>query len=275
MGGPLQFLLPLLAPSRTRPTGQAPSPTRAQAVPETRSATVLAGRGVVYRLRRSRRRSIGFTIDASGLAVSAPTWVGTAEIDRALQHRAAWIVQKLDEWQARARERDARRATLRDAGTVPWLGEPLPVEVVPVAAGRRLPLPVLEDGRLRLPLHEGASDEAREARIEDWLRARARERFAQSLADFRERFGVAPRRWAISAARSRWGSCTADGTIRLNWRLVRLPPALLDYVVAHELAHLKELNHSPRFWAEVERLYPDWRVARQALREHPDAVTVD
>jgi predicted metal-dependent hydrolase len=73
----------------------------------------------------------------------------------------------------------------------------------------------------------------------------------------------------LSSAATRWGSCTADGKIRLNWRLVHFPMSLIDYVVAHELAHLKEMNHSPRFWDTVESIFPEFREAREQLRSHP------
>ena len=72
---------------------------------------------------------------------------------------------------------------------------------------------------------------------------------------------------SLSSARTRWGCCSASG-IRLNWRLIHLPLDLVDYVVAHELAHLREMNHSARFWAEVARLCPDWRERRAALKKH-------
>jgi predicted metal-dependent hydrolase len=71
---------------------------------------------------------------------------------------------------------------------------------------------------------------------------------------------------ALSAARTRWGSCSVRSGIRLNWRLIHLPPELIDYVIAHETAHLIEMNHSPRFWAVVETLHPDWRTSRQELK---------
>jgi predicted metal-dependent hydrolase len=74
----------------------------------------------------------------------------------------------------------------------------------------------------------------------------------------------------LSSARTRWGSCGPDGAIRLNWRLVHFPQQIIDYVVAHELAHLRELNHSPRFWDTVGQLFPDFDRARQWLRQFPD-----
>ncbi len=98
------------------------------------------------------------------------------------------------------------------------------------------------------------------------LQRRAREHCAPRLADAAARLGRCAPRLALSSARTRWGSCSADGSIRLNWRLIHLPVALIDYVIAHEAAHLVEMNHGPRFWATVERLYPDWRSARGELK---------
>ena len=83
---------------------------------------------------------------------------------------------------------------------------------------------------------------------------------------------MAPKRWALSSARTRWGSCAADGSIRLNWRLMHFPVEIIDYVVAHELAHLREMNHGPRFWSAVGELFPDWKRAREWLRGFPDDV---
>ena len=84
-----------------------------------------------------------------------------------------------------------------------------------------------------------------------------------------ERAGRSIAGWGLSSAQGRWGSCTSQGRIRLNWRLIHFAPALIDYVIAHEVAHLKEMNHGPAFWREVERLCPDFRAARDTLRRQP------
>lgn len=81
-----------------------------------------------------------------------------------------------------------------------------------------------------------------------------------------------PASLSLSSARTRWGSCSASGAIRLNWRLVQAPPHILDYVLAHELAHLVHMNHSAAFWSETERLFPHWRTARQWLKQHGDTL---
>ncbi|MCB1945628.1 MAG: M48 family metallopeptidase, partial [Thauera sp.] len=98
------------------------------------------------------------------------------------------------------------------------------------------------------------------------LRARALAWYRGRVEEFCHRLGVPVSAVSLSSAATRWGSCSTRSGIRLHWRLIHLEPALIDYVVAHEVAHLAEMNHSPRFWAVVERLYPDWREARAALR---------
>ena len=99
------------------------------------------------------------------------------------------------------------------------------------------------------------------------LRQRALGWFAERVAAYCQRLGQPVPPVRLTAARTRWGSCSQASGIRLHWRLIHLPPALGDYVVAHEVAHLLEMNHSPRFWAVVAFLYPDWQAARARLRE--------
>ncbi len=98
------------------------------------------------------------------------------------------------------------------------------------------------------------------------LKRQARSLFAERLAYFERQHACVPVRWSLTSARTRWGSCSPGGHVRLNWRLIHCPVPVIDYVIAHELAHLEELNHGPRFWARVEVLYPDWRRERKVLR---------
>jgi predicted metal-dependent hydrolase len=106
--------------------------------------------------------------------------------------------------------------------------------------------------------------------VQSWLQQQARLLFAERIPVYAQRLGQGPVRWRLSSARTRWGSCSADGSIRLNWRLVHFPPDIVDYVIAHELAHLREMNHGPRFWATVGSLFPEFERARDWLRQAPD-----
>ena len=105
--------------------------------------------------------------------------------------------------------------------------------------------------------------------MQGWLQGEAKRLFGERLAIYAEKLGVNYRAYALSSAATRWGSCSSDGKIRLNWRLIHFPLSIIDYVVAHELAHLREMNHSPRFWETVESIFPEFREARQTLKHHP------
>lgn len=213
----------------------------------------LLGQTVTYRLCRSRRRTIGLQVDPRGLRVGAPVGVALKEIEALLQRHGAWVLDKLARWQARPAP-----APLGDGSCFPWLGQPLRLRLLPGLARTRW-----SAGELHLAVPPGRELEPVLRRV---LQQRVRGLLLERLEIHAARLGVATPPLFLSSARSRWGSCNSRGEVRLAWRLGHLPLDLIDYVVVHELAHLKEMNHSPRFWAVVERLYPDWRQARSELK---------
>lgn len=227
---------------------------------------------VAYALRRARRRSIGFVVGTEGLAVSAPRWVGIGDIEAALREKAAWILRKLQEAQDRVQRLQAARVDWRDGTTVPFLGETVIVVLDPRATGAVLHTDAQAlPGVPRLTLHVGlphtaAGEQIRDA-VQSWLQRQARRVFEERVAHFARQLGVRCTRLSLSSAQTRWGSASADGAIRLNWRLVHFALATIDYVVTHELAHLREMNHSPRFWDVVRSVMPDYEQARGALRD--------
>jgi predicted metal-dependent hydrolase len=222
---------------------------------------------IEYELRRSKRRSIGFTIDGAGLRITAPRHVTLTEIDSALAEKSRWVSRKLEEWRDHAHRREQMAIRWEFGGRLSYLGQPLTIVAGGLAGG------VWLDGeRLQVGLSPDAGGEVLRDMVHAWLKARARETFAERLPPLVERLGRGPTRWALSSARTRWGSCAPDGSIRLNWRLIHLPPRVIDYVIAHELAHLVHLNHGPRFWAKVESLIPDYDEARRMLRDYPDDI---
>ncbi|NDU87373.1 MAG: M48 family metallopeptidase, partial [Ferrovum sp.] len=108
-----------------------------------------------------------------------------------------------------------------------------------------------------------------ESALIQWYSAQALPLYQERVAFFARQLGLtATPSVALSNARQRWGSCSSAGRIRLNWRLLKATSAEMDYVIAHEVAHLKHMNHSPRFWATVAQLYPDFQEARRSLRQH-------
>ena len=230
---------------------------------------LLNGHRVAYALRRARRRSIGFIVGIDGLRVNAPRWVGLADIERALQDKAGWILRKLAEQGERAQRLDAARVEWRDGLVLPYLGSSIEVRLDPAARGATL-LDAPHAGAPR-PLRIGLPADADPLRIrsavQQWLQRQARELFASRCELYAEQIGVRHTRLSLSSAQTRWGSASASGAIRLNWRLVHFALPTVDYVVAHELAHLREMNHSPRFWALVGSVMPEYRVAMRRLKE--------
>jgi predicted metal-dependent hydrolase len=214
----------------------------------------LGGRLIEYQFARRRRRTLGITVDASGLRVSAPLRAPWREIEAFLRDKERWIVVKLDEWARAPRARVLRGAS---GESLPLFGAAMTLEV---ASGARS---VERDGE-RLRVY--APEPSRVLKVlVGWLKTQALQTLGPRTAEFAARLGRDKPRLTLSSARTQWGVCAEDGSIRLSWRLVHLAPSLADYVVAHEVAHLVELNHSKRFWNLLARLYPDWRAAREQL----------
>jgi len=222
---------------------------------------VLDGQAVDYRLIRARRRSIGMEVHFEGLTVRAPRWVTLRDIDAALTERATWIVRSLAEW--RARKREVMPTQWATGAPIVYRGRELRLALY---AARRADIRAdLFDLTILHPQHH---DEHQIALfVGHWLKDRAWELVCSRVHRYAERVGRPNPSVRLSNARSEWGSCNAKGDIRLNWRLVQLPPTLAEYVVAHEVAHMIELNHSPRFWSLVEKLLPGHADLRRELED--------
>jgi predicted metal-dependent hydrolase len=186
--------------------------------------------------------------------IHAPSWTPRAEIECYVRQQRDWLHRAWRRMQARAPQPGP--ASIEE---VRYLGRVLRLDLHPslFSEVRRH-----RDGlRVHAPLDADAG-----ALVRVWLQQRAERLLAWRLARLAKRLGRAPSRFALSDAQTQWGSCTRRGHIRLNWRLVQAPLALIDYVAAHELAHLVHLDHSPRFWAQVAELCPDALARRTELR---------
>jgi predicted metal-dependent hydrolase len=236
---------------------------------------------VAYEFRRAKRKTIGFVIGADGLVVSAPRWVALHEVDKALAEKSTWIVSKLVEAQERAQKQIESQIVWKEGAAFPFLGESVIIVLDPRqrdATGKSAsPLAQLHSdaqalpGVPRLTLHIGLPHDAAPERIRDavqaWLMRQAKRLFEERLNVFAPQLGVRWTKLSLSNASSRWGSAGSDGAIRLNWRLIHFKQSVLDYVVVHELSHLRVMDHSPRFWNTVESIMPDYVQRKGMLKD--------
>jgi len=216
----------------------------------------LPGQWIDYVLKRSkRRRSITLTIDEQGLRVCAPWRASMHRIESLIDAHASWIGRKLGEWQSRR----PPPVSWQSGATIMVLGQALTLAPGQDASGS-------ENGRLCIAA-DVCDPDAVAAQTIAWLRTKALSWFEQRVAYYAPMLSVRAPSVGLSNARTRWGACYPDGRIRLSWRLIQMPQALSDYVVVHELAHLREFNHSQRFWNWVASILPDHKMRRHALRK--------
>lgn len=214
----------------------------------------LGGRIVSVTVKRSAlARRISLRVDpARGAVLMLPAKARLAEGERFLLAHRVWLAERL--------ARLPGPVALADGAAVPLLGVPHAVRHVP---GARRGVWV-EDGEILvsgLPEHVGR-------RVADFLRAEAKRLIVPRAHEMAARLDRKPGRITVKDTRSRWGSCSSSGDLAFSWRLVLAPEQVLDYVVAHEVAHLVEMNHSPAFWAVVDGLVGDARGPRRWLKTH-------
>ena len=217
----------------------------------------LRARSVEYVLERRRgRRGVGLRVDERGLTVSAPIAMPVARIESLVRESERWVLRKLEEWSGR------RVSPLEwvDGARLPWLGGSLTLRLRPGARARA----AHHGAELHVSAPEGDREAVKRAVIR-WYKEVAAEVLGARVEALARAASLAPPKVFISPARSRWGSCNTRREVRLAWRLVKAPPDLADYVICHELAHLRHMNHSRAFWAEVERQCPGYRRMRAEL----------
>lgn len=226
----------------------------------TQTAT-LNGHTISYTLTRSQRRSIGLQIGQHGLRISAPLHTPLAHIDSVLQQKADWITKKLAQWQDK--KSLALDWSLETA--YPLLGELWRITLKPsgeIAMARSF------NHESPQPLAIELTPRQIETFVMSWYQQQAIACFQQRIEIYALKLEVPTPPFRLSQAKTRWGSCNSHGVISLNWRLIQLPLHLIDYVVAHELAHLIEMNHSKAFWGVVEKVFAGYREARKLLKNY-------
>ena len=229
-------------------------------------AVIAGGRRVEYTLIQSNRANVLFqALPEAGIRVYAPKYLRLRDVDAMVRDRAEQLTRMQREVEQRL-EDDRRAHPVTD-------GSPILIE------GRRCALRLhagpRRTGRLvgdeyHLTLPEPDSDAAVRAAIRSTLSAVALKRIRQRLAFYAPRVGAHFGRVTIREQKSRWGSCSRKGNLNFNWKLIMAPPEVLDYVVIHELCHLHEFNHSPRFWALVAAQMPEYEAWKKWLKVHAE-----
>jgi predicted metal-dependent hydrolase len=231
---------------------------------------------VAYEFRRGKRKNIGFQVGPEGLVVSAPRWVPLGEVDAAVRNKAGWIVSKLEAARERRERLEAARVEWKDGATFPYLGEQVIVVLDPRHDFKESGAVLNTDGQAlpgvpRMTLHVGLAHNAQPAQIRDavqaWLMRQAKKLFVERLNHYAPQLGVQWRKLTLTSAGTLWGTAKSDGAIRLNWRLVHFRLPVIDYVVAHELSHLRVMDHSPRFWETVKSVVPNYPELRGQLKD--------
>lgn len=220
-------------------------------------------------IRSARRKTAAIKVDLDGVSVRVPQDLPAERIQKLIAGKVDWVEKKLDVAEQKRRGIEAQAMQSATLGA----GSPILLQ----GSRRRLELQSASEvsiaetsAQLRV---QGPGDLIRDpdqlrALIEQWLYARAVEELQLSINVYKQKVGVSPSQIQIKDYRARWGSCKPDGSIQLNWRLIHAPIYVMDYVVIHELCHLLEMNHSQRFWSEVERIDPQYRMKREWLKDN-------
>ena len=221
------------------------------------------GTAIEYELKTSVRKTIGIRVNARRVLVGAPQGMPLKDIDAFVLSRFDWIMQALDA--SRAIEQKAQERAEEGFSE----GAPIPLEgrnhtLRLVRAARKT---VRTEGTSLIVSGPDQSTETVREQVRRYLIDRAMERLSERVKHFGAIMGKSPGRITIREQKTRWGSCSSLGNLNFNWKLIMAPPEALDYVVIHELCHMIEMNHSPAFWAQVERRMPDYKKWRDYLKK--------
>ncbi len=218
-----------------------------------------------YAIRRSARRkkTVAVMVDPSGdVLLVAPEQFSTSRLDAVVRRKAAWIVQRLRHLQSHDPPPPPREFVSGES--VLYLGRHYRLKVHPNATGEVK----LRGGWLHVPALAGAQQTAHvRAALVSWFRRHAAKRLPERVVTWRARAGVEMPRVVIADQQKRWGSCDRNGTIRLNWRIIQAPMRLVDYVVVHELVHLRHRGHGRDYWQALGKVMPDYERRREDLRQ--------
>ena len=221
--------------------------------------TLANGETISYLLEHRTRRTVGLKITADGLVVHAPKRILAFQLNQVLQQKSNWILSKL---QHRALSQVEKIAWI-DGEHLLHLGQDIQLNIVPNQTNKML---TFTANVLSIATPTPNNHALISRKVIQWYKSQAALDFNRRLEILAAKLGVPTPSLTLSNAQSRWGSCNSRGQVRLSWRLLQAPPHIINYVICHELAHLKQMNHSTKFWAVVEQLFPDYKMAEKELK---------
>lgn len=222
--------------------------------------TLPNGHIIDYQLERRPRRTVGLKITQQGLIVHAPTRIVVHQLNQILLEKSQWIVNKLAQREAN----QVQPVQWKTGEPLLYLGQDITLEIWHSPHNKAL---VHQTNRLIVatPTPDNAVMIAR--KVVQWYQKQAMQDFTRRLQILSAKLGVPAPVLLLSNARTRWGSCNSRAEVRLSWRLLQAPPHIINYVICHELAHLKEMNHSAKFYAVLESLFPNYKPVEQELKQ--------
>jgi predicted metal-dependent hydrolase len=221
--------------------------------------TLPSGDQLHYQLEFRQRRTVGLKITASGLVIHAPKRISKLQLESVILQKANWIRKKLDALSANR----IPALQWQDGDQLLLLGNSITLDVQHDSRSRAVDY---TSGFLKIAMPNHQAPLAVARKVIQWYQKQAITDFSRRLEILSAKLSVPTPALFLSNARTRWGSCNSRKEIRLNWRLYQAPPHLINYVICHELAHLKEMNHSAKFWAVVASIYPDYKAAEKELK---------
>jgi len=221
--------------------------------------TLATGETISYLLERRPRRTVGLKITSEGLIVHAPKRIFEFQLNQILQEKSNWILNKLKNREANQVE----KIQWMDGEHLLYLGNDIQLNITQSNANKAL---IFDQNSLKIAALQSNNHAALARKVIQWYKKQAVIDFGRRLEILAAKLGVATPPLTLSNAQSRWGSCNNRGEVRLSWRLLQAPPHIINYVICHELAHLKQMNHSPKFYAVLERLFPNHKAAEKDLK---------
>jgi len=237
--------------------------------------TTTCGLSFNYLLKRTQRRTIGFHITNQGLEVRAPKQLAINYIENALEEKKPWIKKHLKTFWQRQKWWADKEKVWRQNGSFPYLGKQVAISLQKNMQKATPYISWHQETKPILIIPWVTSQDKIYEHCKRWLRAQAKEIFKQRLNFFAKQANLEYKRLTLGWSTKVWGWCKNDGAIMLNWRLIHYPIWLIDYVAAHELAHLTYMHHGPEFWQELAAIFPNYEKAKAVLeRYHPGCIPI-